>query len=390
MKKFFSLLFREFKLFGSNSIALAIFVGAPLAYALLLGGVYKKANVTELPIVVVDLDNTPTSNKIIEALDDNQYLDVKEIRQYASRDVEKLLIREDFHAVLTIPDRFEADLNQKRHPEIDVDVDAANMLTGNYVSAGVMRVLGTINAGVEIEGLKKKGMPTAIAMEQFEAFKLSVNKHYNPSSNYLLYLFPGMLGAIMQQVFLIGLALSFAKEFEDGTFKDLLKQSKSTAYLLIVKSLPYWIMGLALWLPLLRISFPVLQLPLAEHKIPYWIVTSLFILSLTAMGVAVSIILKTQLKATEILMIVATPSFILSGQTWPMTQMPGWVQSMADVIPLTHYLNAIRKLIMYGADTADIMPQIQNLAIITVVCIIIGFVALKLKIRKTLKAENMA
>ncbi len=387
MKKFINLIYREFKLFAQNQIAVLLFVVAPIAYALLLGLVYQDAKVTDLPIVVVDLDNTPLSNKVIEALDDNQYIRVQQVGEFSATELRNMIVREGIIGIVTIPNRFEADMNQKRHPEIDIDINAANMLNANYVSTGVMQVLGTLNAGIEIASLNKKGIPRKIALKQYEAFKISMNRHYNPSSNYLIFLFPGMLGTIMQQVFMLALALSFAKEFETGTFKNLLQESKSPSYLLLVKSIPYWILGIILWVPLFHFSSTAFHMPLATHKIPFWLVTSMFMVAVTAIGIAVSIALKTQLKATEVLMVIATPSFILSGQTWPSQQIPAWIQILADIIPLTHYSEAIRRLTMYKAETIDIMPQIQSLLIITIVSIIIAYILLKLKIKKELSAN---
>ncbi len=385
IKNLFSIIFREFRLFKSNSVAILVFIVAPIVYSILVGSVYKDATVSDLPIIVVDLDNTPTSKNVIDALDDNQYIAVREVKNQTGNLLNEIM-QKNYHAVVTIPERFEADIQQKRYPEIDVDVNAANMLTANYVSTGVQTVLGVINTGIEIETLKKKGISQSLAEKQYESFKINVTRFFNPSSNYLLFLYPGMLGTIMQQVFLIVLALSFSKEYEENTFKDLLAYSKNPFLLTIAKSAPYWIIGMALWFPLIRIFFPLFHVDLIHSLSAFWLLSALFIVSLTFMGTAVSAIFKTQLKATEVLMVIATPSFIISGQTWPLFQMPQWVQWLANAIPLTHYLEAFRKLVLMKAELHDIMPQVFAILIQTGVFLIISIIALKIKIRRTLKA----
>jgi ABC-2 type transport system permease protein len=57
-------------------------------------------------------------------------------------------------------------------------------------------------------------------------------------------------------------------------------------------------------------------------------VAGVFVISVSFIGVLVSILVPNQLKATEILMVIATPSFILSGFTW-LSQMPVWVQAIS-------------------------------------------------------------
>jgi ABC-2 type transport system permease protein len=379
MKLFWKLLTREFKLFGSNSVALLIFIGAPILYSLLIGFVYREAAVKELPIIVVDLDNTPLSNKVIDALDDNQYLKVSDVR-YNTGNLRDALVQNGYHAIVTIPERFEADIQQKRISEIDADINGANMLTANYASTGIQTVLATINAGLEIETLKKKGIPSAIANQQYESFKINITRFFNPSSNYLMFLWPGMLGTIMQQVFLLVLALSFAKEFEDKTFSGLLKYSKNAWFLILTKSLPYWLLGIALWLPLIRGSFALFHVEMIQSLGAFYLVSALFILSLTFMGIAASIIFKTQLKATEVLMIVAVPSFIISGQTWPLAQMPHAIQALAQIIPLTHFLEAFRSLLLYKGTLSDILPQVSWLLGLSIANLAIAYLALRYRI----------
>jgi len=381
MKNFYHLLLRELKLFSTNTVMLAIFIAAPIVYAILTGEVYKEAKVTDLPILVVDLDETPFSDKLIDALDDNQYLKVAEVRR-VRQDFKTELLQNNYQAIVTIPENFQADIEQKRHPEILAEVNSGNMLTGNYATTGIMNVLSTLNAGFEIGSLQKKGMPTAIATEQFESFQISVSRFYNPSSNYLLFLWPGMLGTIMQQVFLLVFALTFAKEFASKSILELLEISKSPIYLILVKSIPYWILGFLLWFGLLKLLMPYYDVPIMDGKFAFFVLTVLFVLSLTFLGIAVSVAIPSPLKATEILMVVATPSFIISGQTWPLHQMPVWVQHIAACIPLTHYLEAFRSLLLYNATLNQIMPQIIGLIIITVVSFIVSVILLKIKIKR--------
>jgi len=380
-KRFMTLMQREWRLFTSNQVAMLIFIGAPVAYALIIGLVYKGAALRDLPVAVVDLDNTPLSNKLIDALDANQYIRVARVMP-AADNPRSLMVDDRMAAVITIPDRFEADIQQKRHPEVNVDVDGANMLTANYASTGIQTTLAVMNAGMEIEGLKKKGTPAAIAAEQFESFKITINRYYNPSSNYLLFLFPGMLGTIMQQVFLIVLALSFAREYEDGTFRDLVRYTRRPLNLLFAKTVPYFLIGIAIWFPLINIFFPAFHLQMPANQWLFYLVSVLFLSAVTFMGVAVSIMMKNQLKATEVLMVIATPSFIISGQTWPLEYMPKGVQMLSNTIPLTHYLQAFRAMTTYGATAVELKPQITALLILNGVFLLMAWGALRYKIKR--------
>ena len=74
MRTFFELLKREFRLFWNNSVLRVLFIGAPIMYGVLLGYVYSKGKVTDLPIIVVDQDQSKLSKSAIEMMDDNEVL----------------------------------------------------------------------------------------------------------------------------------------------------------------------------------------------------------------------------------------------------------------------------------------------------------------------------
>src|SRR5690606_3306288 len=101
--------------------------GAPIGYGILFGYVYEQAKVVNLPIVIIDQDNSPASDKIIDAFEDNEALLVTDVRSAAGNIVEEMPLRQ-YAAIVTLPSGFEAELLQKKHPEIQVDLNMANIL----------------------------------------------------------------------------------------------------------------------------------------------------------------------------------------------------------------------------------------------------------------------
>jgi len=386
MKNWISLLKREFSLFSSNSVVIAIFIGAPLLYGLLLGAVYEKGKVNHLPILVIDLDNTPLSHKVLDMIDDSEVVDA--ILLQNQNDLKAKVVSQEYSAILTIPERFEAEVIQKRHPEIGVDVNTANILTANYAAKAIQQILGTLNAGIEIEALKKRGIPAVTAKTQYEAFGVNYARFFNASANYMSFLWPGVLGIIIQQVFLLAMALSFAREFEEKTFfTEFMPRAKNCWNAMFIKALPFWIMGVGI-LFALRLMFPLFEVPFNVNGLAMLTLVTTFVVSVTFLGILVSIAIPSQLKATEILMVVATPSFIISGFTWPLSQMPSYVVSLANTIPSTHFLIGMRKSLMYEATLSEIWPEIKGLLILTLVFALLSYILLKLKIYFHKKQTN--
>lgn len=383
MQNFFSLLKREFRLFWSNKVLRLLFIGAPILYGVLLGYVYGKGKVTDLPIIIVDQDRSELSSKAIQMFEDNEVLSIASIL-YDQNNLSQIAIQKEATCVVIIPKDFEKMTLTKKYPEITTIVNTSNVLTANYASTAIQVCLGTLKAGVQIETLRKQGVPENLLASQYEPFKTTFIKKYNRSTNYMYFLWPGVLATVLQQVLLLGLALSFASEFENGTFKDLIKRCPSILNLLAVKIIPYMIMSFGIWIIywLFTLWF---RLPFYENLLPLTFIAGIFVLSVSFIGILVSILVPSQLKATEILMVIATPSFILSGFTWPLSQMPQAVQAIANVIPLTHFLKAFRILIIENGTFSQTTRPVWNMIIIGIVCFIAAFIALHFKKKSVLK-----
>ncbi len=356
-----------------------IFFGAPLLYGIITINMYKAGKVTKMEIVVIDEDNTPTSGKIIDALNENENLSIAKV-QFGAGDIAREMPSKEYVAVISLPQGFEADIMQKRYPEVMVDINTANLVTANFATRAIQTVLGTINAGIEIEALKKTGVPTFAAAQRFEPFKVNYNRFYNPAGNYMNLMIPGILGTVMQQVIMLGLALVFARDFEDGYFGKLVKASSNSLYHIVLKILPFVIMTAFMWL-VVGLFYVVYDIDIPVFTPGVALLVSVFSLACILLGMLFSVAVPNQLKATELLMVIATPSFLLSGYTWPLQSMPGWIRAIAESLPLTHFLAGFRKLSVYGGEISDIYPQLTALSITCVVCLAAMAIILQLKIR---------
>lgn len=386
MRNFWYLIKREFGLFFQNKVLLVLFLGAPILYGVLIGSVYKKGKVTNLPIVVVDEDRSPMSRQLIDMFNENEVIYVSDVLADPFH-AQEVAMKREATVVVHIPRNFSSDVNYNRPTELALFVNASNTLTSNYAMMAVNVSAGTMKAGIQIKAQEKKGVPSYVASQQYEPFKTTIVKQNIRSGNYLYFMLPGVLLTVLQQVLMLGLALSFASEFERGTFKELVDRSSNVLTLILVKIVPYLLMSVLIYGLYYGYSL-YYRMPLEIHGFTFWGASVLFLLAVSFIGILVSIAIPSQLKATEILMVIATPSFMLSGFTWPLSQMPDWVVGIANVIPLTHYLQIFRVLVIEQGAPNLVHGQLWGLAIIAIVTLVASLILLQIKIRKA-KKENI-
>ncbi|MEC5144256.1 ABC transporter permease [Chitinophaga sp. 212800010-3] len=387
MKEFIRLLKREFKLFIGNSTLRTVFFLAPVFYATLLGFVYKSGKVENIPVIVIDKDNTPLSNQLVEMLGDNKSIKVlKYLRE--PDNVNSEVIRKEAAAVVMLPSRFEADILQKKYPEVNVYVNTGNVLTANFASKALQLTIGTFSAGVSIKGLQKMGMPAVRAATQYEPFKTNYITLFNTTSNYLIFMWPAMLAVVLQQVILLAMAVSFAAEFQRGSFVEEYRGMRRWAFpIMLIKVIPIWLFSILI-VAVYYLMHILFRVPLPEGILNFIWLTAFFVGSASFLGVFVSILIPDALKATQILMVIASPAFIISGFTWPLSAMPSFVQFMANIIPLTPFLQAFKILLIQKGAVGLTFPYIRHLGILLLVYAFIGWLALKIKLWRMFRAAR--
>ncbi|SDC90402.1 ABC transporter permease [Niabella drilacis] len=379
MKEFLRLLKREFRLFISNSTLRSVFFLAPVFYAALLGFVYKSGKVENTPVIVIDRDNTPLSGQLVEMLGDNKSIKVLRFVQEPGN-IKNEVIRHDAAAVVMIPAKFEAAMLQKKYPEVNVYVNTGNMMTANFATKALQLTIGTFSAGAAIKGLQKMGMSPGRAATQYEPFKTNYITLFNTTSNYLIFMWPAMLAVVLQQVILLAMAVSFAAEFQRGSFKKEYTAMRRWAFpTMLIKVIPIWSFSILI-VCIYYIMHMIFRVPLPERIFNFILLSAVFVSSASFLGVFISILIPDALKATQILMVLASPAFIISGFTWPMSAMPGFVQFIANIIPLTPFLQAFKILLIQKGPATLIAPYMNHLLLLLLVYALLGWIALKIKL----------
>ncbi|MET0638059.1 MAG: ABC transporter permease [Chitinophagaceae bacterium] len=371
MGTYFQLIRREFKLFTGNEILMTLFIGGSVLYSFLYGDIYTFGKVTDLPIVVVDKDQSPLSATLKDMLEDNETLTIKYVTA-ENVDVQDKFITEGIQAAVVIPDQFEGDVLVGRCPEVNTYVNDANLISSGYANRALTAVVGTLNAVMSA----KTGRPPA-------AFQVNTFRLYNRASNYQTFVWPSFLGIILQSVIMVVIALSFASEMEDRTLPDLARISTNPLVVTFGKLSLYWFMAILAvcvdisYFFLFRQRFPL-------HVADSMLVVGLFLAALTFQGMIAGLLFKSKLKVIQFMMILVMPAYISSGFSWPF-QYDKWPAQVYGVLfPFMPFINGFRVLLMDKGTLADI----QQYLVLQVIQLVLYSVTAILILRYKLKHQS--
>ncbi|GLU55178.1 ABC transporter permease [Dyadobacter frigoris] len=352
---------------------MVLYLGGPALYGMLFGVVYTKGKLTELPIIVVDRDNTPMSANFIDMLNDVDVLRVKEVRR-ENVNMKKVFMENEAYAAVVIPSRFEADVLLQRYPEINTYINNTNLLPSGYVNRSISTVASTLNAFIAVRTGKKP-----------EIFHLNSYHLFNPASNYFMFIWPSYLGIILQSVVMVVLAMSFAFEFETGSLAMLYVQSgKSALTIMASKLIPYWLLSLII-LIIYGGYFYVFRQHLPIHIGQVIFIVLLFVGSTSFIGMIAGLMVQTQLSAIQFLMVLSLPIYISSGFSWPYDQNAPATQIFSMVFPFMPFVNGFRILLIQHGDLYDIQDFIRLQFIQLAVYFFIAFTLFRIKTNRALK-----
>ena len=194
--------------------------------------------------------------------------------------------------------------------------------------------------------------------------RLQIRGWFNPNYNARWFMVPCLLAILVLLALTLLVALSLAREREEGTLDQLRLTPFTPVQILAAKGLSGVIVGLCqLALCLVVVKF--------HFRIPYvssWgLLLALFVCFLAAavgMGLLVSVYSRNLQQAMILTFLFAIPLAMLSGMATPVACMPDFLQKVVLLNPVRWAIDALQRLFLEGATFADVWPSYAILAAI--------------------------
>ena len=347
------------RLFASKKLMFLMFAW-PILFCSFLASIYSAKVVKKMPVVICDQDNSQLSRLAARYLGATRSLDI--IGHVSSADeIKELLLKGKIEAGIYIPRGWAADMKRNKQVPLIAYANGGNMVIGNMVTSDVKTVAGTISAGVRIKFLEKTGSSVGQAKGTFMPVGTENFRLFNPGGNYMRFLAPGLWGAVFMQVLLCMAVIALVTEKENGTMAEAWATAGNFAMpLLIGKMIPYCLLAFILMEFFEFAMYPLFGIPV-KNQFGMALANILFIFAVMSGGMYISSIAPTETDSLKGVLALGAPAFILSGYIWPLSAMPLWISTFASIIPLTHYLKALRPLSEYGAAVSQASSPLLTL-----------------------------
>ena len=174
-------------------------------------------------------------------------------------------------------------------------------------------------------------------------------------------------------------SIAIVREKETGTMEVLLASPMKPVYIILAKSVPYFVLSILDLLMILLLSVYVLHVPVAGNLFLLMFISLVFIFLALSLGLLISTMVDTQMAAILASgMGLLMPTMILSGLVFPIESMPAVLQWISAAVPARWYIEAIKKIMIQGVGMEFVLRELGVLLLMT------GFLlALSLKKFKT-------
>lgn len=356
----FSLFIANLKLLFRNRQQLFWSLAFPLIFTVIFGFFFSGGNTNAGTVGLVNKADTQLSQELVKSLEASSSIKLQEETDISR--AKDLLKKSKLNAIISIPEGF-GGTQQDSPKALSVIYDPANQQSGAVVMGFLQSYLTQVNFQLQ------NARPIYTVSQESSA---------SGSFNYFDFILVGLLGMALMNSSIQGIAISMSKYRED----KILKRITTTP-------LPGWVFVASEVLARLVLNFLQISLILAVgvygfHATLHGSITTIYVLALfgailfQSIGFTIAGLTKTTQAAEGMATAIAIPMMFLAGVFFPIDQLPKWLYSIVQYLPLAPLLRVMRAIILENASPLDNPTSLALIVAWIVVCL--GFASLRFRL----------
>jgi len=352
---FFKVIRRETRRIAGSWVLIFTTMIAPIIAFLAIIWLFSDGVVRDLPVAVVDMDQTAFSSRITQLIDAAPVCNVM-WRLSSTDEAKKMMDAGKIDAIVVLPTDLERKVFNNGVPAIAVYINNTNVVKGGALKSGLFTTLSTISAGVKVQVAVKKGQTPMQAIEKARPVKVNVHLLFNPFGNYSYFLVLGLLPLLSVVFIFLGSVYALGMELREGTAGELLLVANNNVSVALAgKLLPYtllFFMDMMMMNILLMktLGTPVngsLFLILASEIL---LIISYQLLAVLFLKITANLRLSLSLGSAYTMM-----ALTFSGLTFPSIAMPLMAKLFSLLFPYTFWLQIFLSQTLRGEPVSEVV-----------------------------------
>jgi ABC-2 type transport system permease protein len=330
----------------------------PVMFVLLFGVLFSGTGNSKVSVGFVDQDGTTASAAVQQAFASVPLLDLK----VGTLDAEKAAMQHgDVSAVIVLPKGLQqtvvsAKSGQAASIAIQLYADPSKSQTTQVIQGVVIQIANGFN-------LQLANGSEIVKIEQLSLSSTNLSN--------VAYLVPSILAMALMQLGVFA-AIPLVQQREKGILKRIgatpLARWKLVASNILLRLMVAAIDGVLI----VGIGIALFNVQIVGSVLAMAGLVILGAGAFLAIGFLLASFLKTEEQATGVVQVVQMPMMFLSGIFFSFDFMPGWLQSVARLLPLTYLGDALRQVMVNGTQVAPLGVDLVILTGWLVVCLAVA------------------
>lgn len=336
-EKFLHIISRECHRITAQPIYIFCMVVAPLLCTLFFTSLMQEGLPKNLPVGIVDQDNTATTRNIIRNLDAFSQTGIAQ--QYPNINAARKAMQQGkIYAFYYIPEGTTEQLLSSRQPKVSFYTNNSFLIAGSLIYRDMRTMSELAKGSVGLTTMQAKGINEALARAFLQPIVIDTHALQNPWLNYSVYLNNTLLPGVLMLLIFMMTAFAIGSEIKEGTSKEWLKLADNNMLkALIGKLLPHTLIFYAVALAINGYIYGVLAFPFHSSIGALLLLVFLMVLASQAVGVFFISALPTLRLGLSACSLWGVISFSISGFSFPVMAMHPTLQMLSNLFPLRHY-----------------------------------------------------
>ena len=322
------------------------------AVLMILFGYAVTLDVKKVPMAVLDRDRSQEGSSFVHRFSASPYFSLHAFVENESQ-MKRLIDEGEIKMGLVLPWDFSDRVRGGEKASVQVLLDGTDSNTANIVlgyAQTIARQYTQEKTFLKVEQMGQRRPDLPIEGRARVWFNEDLE-----SKNYFI---PGLIAVIMSIVGILLTGQVIVREWERGTMELLISTPVRKGEVMIGKLFPYFFFGLLdLSLAVLMAKW-VFQVPFRGSLVLLFLLSSIYLVAALALGLTISTVARTQLLANQVAMIAGfLPSFLLSGFTFSIPNMPTWLQVITYGIAPRYYVTILKDLFLKGVDVSFVWQE---------------------------------
>lgn len=328
---------REVKRLVSRPLYIFAMIIAPVFCAVFFLTLMEEGLPVQLPVAVVDLDNTETSRSLTRQLAAFEQTGVvMQTGDFA--EARRAMQRGEVYGIFLIPEGFTVDASTGMQPTISYYTNNAFLIAGSLLFKDLKTMATLAGAAVGMQIGLAKGYTEDQIMGQLQPIVIDTHALGNPWLNYSVYLNNVILPGVLELMIFLVTVFCIGSEIKMGTSREWLRMGNNSLFVSLVgKLLPHTVIFTLVGVFLCTALYGYAGFPLLSGWLPMIAAIFLLVLASQAMGIFMIGVLPTLRLGLSFASLFGVIAFSISGFTYPVPSMDPTLQAVTNLFPLRHY-----------------------------------------------------